>query len=48
MMLIFIGAKPKMTAGDCCLDIAEVLMKEQQYLPALRLLDPLINTDNLI
>ena len=33
-------------AGDCLLDIAEALMKEKQFREALRLLDPLVNSQN--
>lgn len=33
-------------AGDCYLDIAEALMKEEQYQSALQLLDPLVKSEN--
>lgn len=33
-------------AGDCLLDIAEALMKEKQFQVALRLLNPLVNSQN--
>lgn len=40
-MLSFVDIE---TAGDCLLDIAEALMKEQQFSDALRLLDPLVKS----
>lgn len=33
-------------AGDCYLDIAEALMKEKQFKDALKLLDPLVKSEN--
>ncbi|CAO1399955.1 unnamed protein product [Diamesa serratosioi] len=40
-MLSFVDIE---TAGDCILDIAEALMKEKQFSDALRLLDPLVKS----